>query len=57
MKDMSAKGRKTSIRCLNKFSMTAGIVLVFGHPEPGPELNSGSMEFSISFFWFTEFGF
>jgi hypothetical protein len=23
----------------------------FCHPEPGPELDSGSIDFSISFFW------
>jgi hypothetical protein len=40
-----------------RFSMTTGVGFRFCHPEPGPELDSGSIDFGISAFGFKNLGF
>ena len=37
--------------------MTTGFRYLFCHPEPGPELDSGSIDFGISVFGFKNLGF
>jgi len=37
--------------------MTTGFRSLFCHPEPGPELDSGSIDFGISVFGFKNLGF
>jgi len=41
MKDVSAKGRNALIRCWNKYD-NKRVCFTLCHPEPGPELVSGS---------------
>ena len=65
MKDVPGKGRKkTSTGCSNEPDLHQSKVhdmtvrfWSFCHPEPGPELNSGSIEFGILVFGLGNLGF
>jgi hypothetical protein len=50
MKGASAEGRKKTNQMLKQVQHDMTVRFwSFCHPEPGPELNSGSIDFSISF--------
>jgi len=49
MKDASAESRKKTNQMLKQVHDMTVRFWSFCHPEPGPELDSGSIDFSISF--------
>ena len=57
MKGASAEGRKKTNQMLKQVQHDMTVWFwSFCHPEPGPELDSGSIDFSISFFGFKNLG-
>jgi hypothetical protein len=58
MKGVSAKGRKKLNQMLKRVQYDSMVwLLFFCHPEPGPELNSGSNDFGISVLGLKNLGF